>query len=864
MPDGRVYEAAVRVPAEQTASSTVARLPCELLADVLLLGKVGSRTEYSYRVPDRLSDVIGPGHLVQVPFGARVLQGLVLTVDRAHADGIRLRDITGTMDPRPCLTQTQIQLARWIAEYYACSLAAAVDAMLPRGLDRAEETVYSAVSSHESALGLSARQGDLLATLLARGPSGLASLSAESTAAATSRALQALVRQGLVVRTARLGRAAVVDAVESLVSLRPGPAVAATLTDRQRDIVEYIASGGGQVLYDDLRHDLGTDRAAISRLEKRGVVVLSQRRVRRDPFAHRSVPPNYPLTLTRDQQAVFDPIAESLARRDGAVFLLHGVTGSGKTEIYLRAVADTLASDRQAIVLVPEIGLTPQTVTRFAGRFPGSVALLHSRLTDGQRFDEWQRIRQGECSVAVGPRSAIFSPFGRLGLVVLDEEHDASYKQDGTQPRYHTRDVAEQLARLTGATVVLGSATPDVCSYHSAQSGRYRLLSLTQRVAAATTADPGGSVSILPHRASSTATEGQGASTSLAAGLPAVQVVDMRLELKAGNRSIFSRALASALGSALDRHEQAILFLNRRGHATFINCRDCGHVVKCHHCDVPMSYHSQGERLLCHRCNARAALPSVCGACGSWRIRYFGIGTQRVEQELRKRFPGARAQRYDRDVTSGRLGHEKILDRFAAGDIDVLVGTQIVAKGLDFPRVTVVGAVSADTSLNLPDFRAAERTFSLLTQVSGRAGRAELPGVVVVQTYTPDHFAIAAAAEHDYLAFYRDELRYRRESGYPPFRRLARLVKSGPSDSACREEALALAERLQSWELERAGAAVAAIEILRASSLFHRQGRRPFLLADIAARQRRSPDSDRGTARMGYRRRSHEPAVIAG
>jgi primosomal protein N' (replication factor Y) len=294
----------------------------------------------------------------------------------------------------------------------------------------------------------------------------------------------------------------------------------------------------------------------------------------------------------------------------------------------------------------------------------------------------------------------------------------------------------------------------------------------------------------------------------------------MRLELKAGNRTIFSRALAAALDATLGRHEQAILFLNRRGNATFINCRDCGNVVKCRHCDVPMSYHSQGERLLCHRCNAREVLPTICGACGSWRIRYFGLGTQKVELEMRRRYPRARVQRYDRDATSGRLGHEKILDKFAAGEIDVLVGTQLVAKGLDFPHVTLVGAVSADTSLNLPDFRSAERTFSLLTQVSGRAGRADLPGVVVVQTYTPEHFAIVAAADHDYPAFYRDELRFRREGLYPPFSRLARLIKTGSSDAACRDEARALAERLSKWEHDRAPDPAAQIEIIGPAPCF--------------------------------------------
>jgi primosomal protein N' (replication factor Y) len=459
----------------------------------------------------------------------------------------------------------------------------------------------------------------------------------------------------------------------------------------------------------------------------------------------------------------------------------------------LRAVADTLAAGRQAIVMVPEIGLTPQTVTRFSGRFPGQVALLHSRLSDGERFDEWQRIRRGACGVAVGPRSAVFSPFAQIGLIVLDEEHDGSYKQDRA-PRYHTREVATHLAQLTGAVVVLGSATPDIVSFCRADRGEYRLLSMGSRVRVAavrgTVPDP---------------------ATGTADGLPPVQIVDMRLELKAGNRSIFSRALGRALAETLARREQAILFLNRRGNATFVNCRDCGRVMKCRHCDLPFAYHSDGELLLCHRCDARASLPTLCEGCGGWRIRYFGLGTQKVERELLARFPRARVQRYDRDVTGGKLDHEAILDRFARGDADILVGTQIVAKGLDFPRVTLVGAVSADTSLNLPDFRSAERTFGLLTQVAGRAGRSELPGTVIVQTYAPGHFAIQAAARHDYMGFYRDELHFRQESGYPPFAQLVRLTFNARIEEACRVESQSLAERLQAWVAANPGAGLEVI-----------------------------------------------------
>ncbi|HVC81150.1 MAG TPA: primosomal protein N', partial [Chloroflexota bacterium] len=413
----------------------------------------------------------------------------------------------------------------------------------------------------------------------------------------------------------------------------------------------------------------------------------------------------------------------------------------------------------------------------------------HSKLSEGERLDEWQRIRRGECSIVVGPRSAIFSPLPDLGLIVLDEEHDASYKQDRT-PCYHTREVATRLARMTGAVVILGSATPDVISFNRADRGAYRLLSMNTRVQPPGAPPP-------------SATQGS--------SLPPVQVVDMRQELKAGNRSIFSRALQGALHTTLRRRHQAILFLNRRGSATFVNCRDCGFVAKCGRCDLPFTYHSEGEHLQCHRCDAHAPVPSLCARCGSWRIRYFGLGTQRVEHEVRALLPTARVERYDRDVVSGKFGHEMILDRFARGEIDILIGTQMVAKGLDFPRVTLVGAVSADTSLNLPDFRAAERSFSLLTQVAGWGGRAALPGTVIVQTYTPGHFAIQAAARHDYAAFYRDEIRFRQEAGYPPFSQLARLTVSAAVERECHEAADQLGETLRQWLAEHPDAAIEVI-----------------------------------------------------
>jgi primosomal protein N' (replication factor Y) len=416
---------------------------------------------------------------------------------------------------------------------------------------------------------------------------------------------------------------------------------------------------------------------------------------------------------------------------------------------------------------VPEISLTPQTIERFAARFPNRVAVLHSQLSLREQFDEWQSIRDGEFDVVIGPRSAIFSPQPNLGLIVVDEEHEWTYKQQEQSPRYHARDVAIKLAELTGAAVILGSATPDVETYYHAQQGDYHLLRLPERVVA------GGGPS-----------------------LPRTEVVDLREELKRGNRSIFSAALSGAIETVLAKREQAILFLNRRGAATSVQCRDCGYVLTCRRCEISLSYHLAEDSLLCHQCNQRSPVPQTCPRCGSRRIRYLGIGTQKLEQEVRQDFPGARLLRWDSDVTRGKNSHQVILDRFRKHEADILIGTQMVAKGLDLPRVTLVGVISADTSLNLPDFRAGERTFQLLSQVAGRAGRSILGGRVIIQTYAPEHYAIQAAAGHDYDTFYGEELAYRKQLHNPPFTRLASLTYTHTNDVACQKAAERMKQRI--------------------------------------------------------------------
>jgi primosomal protein N' (replication factor Y) len=542
--------------------------------------------------------------------------------------------------------------------------------------------------------------------------------------------------------------------------------------------------------------ETGCSRYHLDKLEERGLITLGSEEVWRDPLSDEVFVPTTPPPLTTDQQSVWKPICRAISSFESRFFLIHGVTGSGKTEVYLRAVAQVLDQGRKAVVLVPEISLTPQTVARFAGRFPDHVAVLHSALTDGERYDTWRRARAGLIDVIVGPRSALFAPLSPLGLIVLDEEHDDSYKQEAPRPRYHAREAALELARLNKATVILGSATPSLESYHRAEQDEFQLQEMPRRIMGHTRR-----LQELQARYHVPTIRYQSLDDEASEGrylpLPPVQIVDLRAELRAGNRSIFSRVLQRAMDEALTRGEQVILFLNRRGTATFVLCRDCGFVVRCPHCDVPLTYHGSRARLVCHHCNHREPQPRHCPQCGGSRIRYFGLGTERVERVVRGRWPDARLLRWDRDTARTHEAHANILRRFADGAADVLVGTQMITKGLDLPLVTVVGVVSADTALNLPDFRSGERTFQLLTQVAGRAGRGLLGGRVVIQTYHPDHYAVVAASEHDYEAFAQQELVFRREQGYPPYSRLAKLIYEDTDYFRARAEAEGMAGGLR-------------------------------------------------------------------
>jgi primosomal protein N' (replication factor Y) (superfamily II helicase) len=637
----------------------------------------GPARAFTYALPDGLD--VAPGHLVRVGFGPRSVAGVVTALDVPYEG--TLRAVDGLVHPLPLLRPHQLALAEWMADQYRCGLADAVRAMLPPALAaRARSALPTA-------------RGERREPVFALTPAGHAALDAPTGARIGARQLATLRALALGARSG----AELADAGGSAVAAR---ALAA------RDLV---TEGARSVRRVPREFQLGEEDAV------------------RDAEA------------TAGQFAALEAILARLGQGDP--FLLHGVTASGKTEVYLRAAAEALRRGLGVIVLVPEIALTAQVVARFVARFGDRVALLHSALSAGERYDEWRRVLDGVADVVVGSRSALFAPLERPGLIVADEEQEPSYKQESI-PRYHAVESALALGRITGSVVILGSATPRVTTYHAATTGAMRLLTLSERVLDLT--------------------------------MPPTTVVDLRLELRSGNRGTLSRALQVALRTAVDKGEQAILYLNRRGFATIVLCRDCGFVVNCPACEIPFAYHLDGS-LVCHRCGRRAERPAQCPNCASKRIRDLGVGTQRVEEDVRAVVPRAAIVRLDRDAVRTKGAHAVLFEKMRSGKAQVIVGTQMVAKGFDLPGVSLVGVVNADTVLNLPDFTSAERTFQLLAQVLGRSGRGPAGGRGIVQTYLPDHYAIRAAAAHDYTAFARAELEGRKRFGYPPFGRLVLL-----------------------------------------------------------------------------------------
>ncbi len=722
--------------------------------------------EFDYSIPPDLAGQIYPGSLITVPFRQQIVQGVVLELLERPSTA-KTKSIASLLDPQPVLTPPQIQLARWLSEYYVQPLSAIIGLMLPAGLNQRADVLYTLLAEPISLDGLSTIEQRLLHLLQRRGPLRGRQIDRCLPRLEWRRSADRLAQRGLLqkrslllpARTrpkfARMAQLAVPpdQAAAALSNLGTGQAQA-----RRQAALQFLLLTSEPVNVSWVCAESGCTTPDLHYLEQRGLIRLFAAETFRDPLQR--IEPEETitdLTLTSEQETALQAILAALQelQNQPASFLLHGVTGSGKTELYLRAAEATLRHNRQAIILVPEIALTPQTVRRFLGRFPGRVGVLHSQLSEGERYDTWRRARQGDLQVIIGPRSALFAPLPNVGLIVVDECHDSSYYQS-EPPFYHAVTAAREYARLCGAVFVMGSATPTVeqrfhainaTSIHG-HSQRMRLLSLPRRI--------------------------------IARHLPPVSVVDMRIELQAGNRSIFSRLLVEALAEALLRQEQAILFLNRRGSASYVFCRTCGAALTCPRCETSLTYHAQlpghsTPSLLCHRCGYKRQMPKRCPTCNSDQIRHYGLGTERVESEVQALFPQARTLRWDWETTRTKDAHHLILTHFANHQADILIGTQMLAKGLDLPLVTVVGIILADVGLNLPDPFAAERAFHVLTQVAGRAGRSERGGRVILQTFTPDHYVIRAAAQHDVDGFYEYELEQRRRLGYPPFERLARL-----------------------------------------------------------------------------------------
>ena len=701
---------------------------------------------FTYALPETLRHRVRPGSRVLVPFGPRRLTGVVVNC-HDQPPAMATREASRLMDEEPVLDAELLALGRWIAGYYCAPLGEVLRGMLPLATDVRWAKVWSLTDSGRDAarqLLLDSETGDPateVLRLLERRPLTAAYLARAFPLA--DKTIRSLERRGFVVaEQVAAARDPFRAPAERLRVELAGAPRRAKLKKAERELQAFLELHPGSHNLKDVENLVPNASSAARALARKGVVSLEA-----GPIALRVSPASTPRRLNTAQQGAFDQIRRDLDGGRFHAFLLHGVTGSGKTEVYLNAIEAVLRQGRSALLLVPEIALTPAMAGQFLARFPDRVAILHSAFTDVERSEQWRRIRSGAASVVVGTRSGVFAPVRNLGLIVVDEEHDGSYKQEET-PRYHGRDVAVVRAHDAGACVLLGSATPSLESRYNAESGKYTLLELPARIEERP--------------------------------MPTVELIDMRQEfLETRKQATFSRKMTAALAERLANHEQTIILLNRRGFSSFVACRACGERVECVNCSVTLTFHKRDRRLLCHYCGYAQKPPSACPKCSSDHIYFLGLGSERVEEELHRDFPAARIARLDRDTATGGRRFETILNGFRRGDYDILVGTQMIAKGHDIPNVTLVGVISADMGLGVPDFRAAERTFQLLTQVAGRAGRGSVPGIVLIQTIQPDHYAIRLAAAQDYAAFYEKELAFRRALHYPPFSAMANILVRG-------------------------------------------------------------------------------------
>jgi primosomal protein N' (replication factor Y) len=769
---------------ERRPQETAAPVP--LYAEVALPLRLAQTFTYSLTLALREETRVGARLLV--PFGRQLLTGYVVALHEEldpalGLDETEIKEAEELLDAEPLLTPEVLEITRWISDYYAAPWGEVLKAALPAGLNAGVDQVITITSEGRDELArlperkAATAKGRLLQLAVAAdGSTTLREAARELGQARAAKAARELTRTGWVTVAHRQRGAQTRAKKRKAVRLLPPSENskvdgARALTAAQRKVVKTLVAEGGEMLFAELLEAAAAGASTIQTLERRGLLEVFVREVRRDPLAGARLPEREDLRLTDEQERALHAINEAQNTGAFAAFLLHGVTGSGKTEIYIRAMREALRRGRTAMMLVPEIALTPVFSRRLRAHFGDAVAIFHSSLTAGERFDEWGRLKRGEARVVIGTRSAVFAPVRDLGVIVVDEEHEGSYRQQES-PYYNGRDTAVMRAHRERAVVVLGSATPSLETFQNARQGKYRYLQLPSRIAGR--------------------------------AMARAEIVDMREAFKSkGKPEVFSPELLEAIEETHARGEQSIVLLNRRGYSSFVLCRSCGERINCQNCDVTLTFHRSERSLVCHYCNLRQRPPDSCPACQGPFMYFIGEGTEQIEEILQKRFPTLRLARLDRDTTARRSTYEQAILRFAAGELDMLVGTQMIAKGHDFPNVTLVGVVSVDAGLAMPDFRSAERAFQLITQVAGRAGRGDLPGRVLIQTFHPHHYALRHACAQDYAGFFEEEINYRRNLSYPPFVALASLLIHGEDLARVQATAATLREALDRANAER-------------------------------------------------------------
>ena len=750
---------------------------------------------FTYSIPDELEVKAAFGHRALVPFGRRMITGFIIGVggDPGDISLSKIKPISTIIDDEPVFDKHMLSLAGWVAEYYLSSVGEVLKAAMPFGtMIRSRLRIYAVDDPSVNIESLTAIQKATLDKIKSKSSVLMRSLE-QTLGKSAPQAVRALEKKNLVrVEREITAPAARPQTVRHVVPVKDGPGQIASKAHEQLRCIDVLKRYPEGLPLSELLERHSFSRGVVNAVVRAGLAYYDEIEVSRTAsiLDQESVDADHP--LTGEQKSCFRAIMDEIGNTTVKPFLVHGVTGSGKTRLYIEIVREMLTHGKGAIILVPEISLTPQTTRFFTSVFPGRVAVMHSAMSAGERYDMWRLIHDGKREVVIGPRSAVFAPLPTPGVIIVDEEHDSSYKQTDTSPRYHARDTAVVRARLLGIPVILGSATPSLESWQNARSGKYSLCTLTKRV------------HLRP--------------------LPDIVTVDMRAELAAGNMSSLSILLRDELAARIGKGEKSIILINRRGFATGIQCKSCGEAIMCPNCDVPLTFHSSKGLALCHLCGHEQLVLEHCPNCGSNDIRYRGAGTQRIEKELASIVKQEAIIRMDSDTTRAHDAHHRLLEEFRASDASILLGTQMVAKGLDFPEVTLVGIISADSSLYLPDFRAGERTFQLITQVAGRAGRGETAGTVVLQTFSPDNYAIEAAVKQDYIGFAEHELGIRDEVSFPPFTRIALIEITSDSNRAALDSAQSIASYMEKYapdESEILGPAEASIPRLRGRYRMH-------------------------------------------